>query len=619
MNHADLNENPEAKKSDAKENFWRTQTLLNVFRLSAVVLGAIQAWAGRFVMNPDGVSYLDLSDAFARGDWQSAVNALWSPLYPFALSIAMRILQPSPYSEFAVAHFVNFLAYLCTIAAFEYVLRGVLIINRNIVTNTVINNPKDTTRLRMPLPEQTLIIVGYSLFIWAMLVLIKLSTIAPDLLFTAFLFAAVGVLLRIKTGATLSRFAALGVLLGFGYLAKSPMLPLMPVFIFIAVVSASVKHPDVRRYIKYNLPSAAARGLVALACFLCLAAPFALTLSHIKGRWTFGDSARLNYIWHINQVSNIHLQGEPAPHGTPLHTTRKIFDAPAVYEFATPIKSTYPPWFDPSYWYEGVTSHFNLRQQLKAASLSLVIYREYFDVFGALLLGLTLFITLYLFFYRADFKLLSREFAMYGALLVPGLIGLCMYVPVHAEHRYLAPFLVLVYIALVAAVRVPDALDAKRLVSSATAIIVVLFIIATMPGRVRETLSVARDLTLSEAATSHTQWQIAQRLQQLGLQTGAPVATIGDAGFSYWARIGRWRIVAEIPHNDPENHKGQVNMEANIFWQSNGNIREQALSALASSGARAVVADNVPSWVAAETLNEWQRVTTQPNCYVRFF
>ena len=32
-------------------------------------------------MISDGVSYLDIGDAYFRGDWKAAVNAYWSPVY----------------------------------------------------------------------------------------------------------------------------------------------------------------------------------------------------------------------------------------------------------------------------------------------------------------------------------------------------------------------------------------------------------------------------------------------------------------------------------------------------------------------------------------------------------
>ena len=65
------------------------------FLILSVVLGGLQAWISRYAMNPDGVSYLDIGDAYLRGDWKAAINGYWSPMYSVVLGTAMRILKPS--------------------------------------------------------------------------------------------------------------------------------------------------------------------------------------------------------------------------------------------------------------------------------------------------------------------------------------------------------------------------------------------------------------------------------------------------------------------------------------------------------------------------------------------
>ena len=39
-----------------------------------LVLGLLQAWAGRHSMQSDGISYLDMGDAIVRGDWRMATS-----------------------------------------------------------------------------------------------------------------------------------------------------------------------------------------------------------------------------------------------------------------------------------------------------------------------------------------------------------------------------------------------------------------------------------------------------------------------------------------------------------------------------------------------------------------
>ena len=56
-----------------------TRTIRVLCWLVALSLGALQAWALRFPIGEDGVSYLDIADAYLRGDWHNAFSAYWSP------------------------------------------------------------------------------------------------------------------------------------------------------------------------------------------------------------------------------------------------------------------------------------------------------------------------------------------------------------------------------------------------------------------------------------------------------------------------------------------------------------------------------------------------------------
>src|SRR4051794_35693433 len=72
-----------------------------------LVLAALQAWSARLTATPDGVSYMDLSDAVVRGRVGDIVNAYWSPLYPLLIGSLRLILRPGPYWEFALVHAMN--------------------------------------------------------------------------------------------------------------------------------------------------------------------------------------------------------------------------------------------------------------------------------------------------------------------------------------------------------------------------------------------------------------------------------------------------------------------------------------------------------------------------------
>ena len=80
--------------------------------LVCLVLGAVQAWLLRYSMISDGISYLDIGDAYFRGDWNSAINAYWSPVYSWCVGLALYLFKPSIWWEFITVHIVNLLIYV---------------------------------------------------------------------------------------------------------------------------------------------------------------------------------------------------------------------------------------------------------------------------------------------------------------------------------------------------------------------------------------------------------------------------------------------------------------------------------------------------------------------------
>src|SRR5262249_33862137 len=144
-------------------------------------------------------------------------------------------------------------------------------------------------------------------------------------------------------------FGALGVILAFGYLAKSALFPLT--FVILAVSFFLVGNPRI----------AVRRVALSLATFCAVASPFIIGLSVAKGRPTFGDSGKLAYAWYadgdgvIDSVWHLEFPDDKRPE----HPTRKIFNEPAIFEYGSEIAGTYPPYYDPSYWHSGVVPHFD--------------------------------------------------------------------------------------------------------------------------------------------------------------------------------------------------------------------------------------------------------------------
>ena len=307
------------------------------FVVIAALLGAYQAFTTRFAMNPDGIEYLDNATAWSAADYPTALNSLWSPLYPWLISAIFAAVRSDPFSAFPLVHLLNFLIYLASLAAFLFFIRP----------------------LRASL---SLLLLVYSSFLYCSLDLTTLAYVTPDLLVSSFAFLAAGLLLRISKGAaTTLQYGALGLVLGLGYLSKSP-------FLIFGVLSIALAAVLARRQ-----PSALWRVSLATVIFAAIVIPYAWALSSAKGRLTFGDSGRSNVIWHVNGVPLYHWQGSPK-NGTPVHPTRQLSTQPDVFEFSQPFSTTYPPGYDPVYWSEGAKIAFNPSDFARAIVEQLKLY-----------------------------------------------------------------------------------------------------------------------------------------------------------------------------------------------------------------------------------------------------
>ncbi len=156
-------------------------------RCTAIALAGLQAWIHRHAMNPDGISYLDLGDAFYRGDFDTAVNAYWSPFYPWFLGTVLGVLRPSANWEFTVVHFVNFSIFMACLMAFEFFLRQLLASRR-----TTHSAASDS------LPDWMLVGFLYSLFIWSSCYLIGVTVVTPDLCVATIVYLAAGLIVRFR-------------------------------------------------------------------------------------------------------------------------------------------------------------------------------------------------------------------------------------------------------------------------------------------------------------------------------------------------------------------------------------------------------------------------------------
>jgi 4-amino-4-deoxy-L-arabinose transferase-like glycosyltransferase len=538
-----------------------------LFWCIAIAFGFVQAWNNRHLMNSDGICYLDLADAYLRGGYRMLLNAHWSPFYPWLLGLAKKLVNPAPYSEFTLLHLVNFVIYVFALVAFEFLLTE-LIAGR-------ISRPASESAGVDPLPEWSLRIIGYLVFLWSSLTLITLERESPDMLMSVFVYLALAIILKIRSDTkNWYLFALLGVNLGIGYLAKAPMFPLAFVFLAVTLLTAC------------KLRHAAPRVLVAFTLFLLVSAPLLAGLSRIKARLTFGDSGRWNYLTVINGVGPLwYMQDLGTARGKFQHNPQKVFDLPPVYAFVGPVGGTLPAWYDPSYWIDGVKPHFILHRQL---SVTLKNTGRCFNLLfthdAALLVALLIFCV-------------TGRLAISGAAMlrawpvwVPAIAALFMYSLVLVQERYIAVFLVVLWTVLFSSVRLTKGHESKKLVVGT-----VLALLCALGIPLAH--SAVEDFRAGVRRHRDPQWEVAENLRHMGVHPGDKVGRIGGTHRTEWARLLRVQIIAEIPRE-----------EAEYFWSSDQAVRDQVIQSFRNVGATAIIAQQMPPSEVFVPSRDWKRV-----------
>ena len=542
-----------------------------LFGSAGLLLGLLQLWPDPFgISSEDGIAYLDVGDAFLRGDWRNAFTGYWSPLYPWLQAGVARLVRPSAYWEFPLVNFVNLGIFLLAMAAFDWLLREYL---RSRAAATADGDPRSAGERGW-----IWVTAGYAVFLWAALSWTTIRSDTPDMLTAVLLYATGALILRIRRGPpTALTYAAVGGAIALGGLSKTAVIPLSPVLLLVALCSA--RRPRAVGW----------RMLAAPVAFALILVPYLWALSASLGHPTFGETGRLNYAWVVNpggyRIPDTHWQGGPPGFGQPVHPSRAILDAPATFEFGSPLAGTYPPWTDPSYWYEGLKTRFALGAQLRVMVLNLGFYWTHF--LEALLFGLVVALAL-----GGPARDAARGLAVGWPLAVPALAGLGIYgvgtdLPLvsFAEQpsmRLVAPFVVLLCGGAFLGLRTRDDPTARRVLAAAS-----LALAAVIGARLVG--AAGWDVLHALRGTPHTQWQIARSLGDLGLRRGDPVAVGNDAiGHVAWARLGRWKIVAETRSG------------AGI-WRLETRDRQRLLEALAATGARALVLSSArveppPGW-----------------------
>jgi hypothetical protein len=560
--------------SNAAQNF----KIRLAFWVVGALLGFLQAWASRLDADDNAITYLDIGNYFFHGHYPAIVNGFWSPMYSFLLGLVMAVFKPSLYWEYPAVHLTLFGMFLFTMACFDYFLRQLMQFRADFDLRNKISST----------PDWVWLTIGYTIFLWFTLKWTEVYRLTTDLLAAGFFYLSYALLLKIFSGrAKWKVFLLLGVALALTYLTKFFLLPICLLILLIACVVAK---PN-RRYVA-----------ISAAALVLIAAPFITALSMQKGKLTYGEASTYDYVVSVNRAPRYNWQGDSRMHL--VHPTRQIFAAPAAFEFKEPLKGTFPPQYDITYWYQGIKPQFHIRQQLKALkrNLRLELGTISFSMSGILLP--TLFVT---FYETGRGRTILRDILRYWFLVVPCVATAILFAVVYYIPQYLAGSFVVLLVCLFFSVVItrPD----SRLLQGAAVLNLAVFLgLMCFPSLLHGFGIHPFHSAVSEQPTSYQ--QVAEAALKMGLKPGDEIASLNDSNFgtSEWAHLIHLQIVAEIPYISgvPDGDPYQVwNRPWNHFWNADFATQEKVLEKFSQTGARAVISQDKPTGPGT---NRWLQI-----------
>jgi hypothetical protein len=384
---------------------------------------------------------------------------------------------------------------------------------------------------------------------------------SPDMIVAAVVFVASGLLL--DAGAAPERpgrWVGVGATLAIGYLAKTVMFPVAVFYLLTVVILGA--DARVRR-----------GALVAAVTFIAVAGPWLLALSIWKGHPTYGDTGGLMYAEWVNHQP-FHWMGDRPGTGVPLHPVRRLFTRPDAFGFKGPAPVTYAPFYDPTYWNEGLRPLVSVHDQTEALGRTLRelagIFREGFVALGPVLLVLVIL--------AGDWRGALQRLWSLRLVWFPAAAAIGLYLLVHIEGRLVAGQLEVLIVMTLSALTYAQA-RLRWIDRSAAAACVLAAALTAGPvaaGAVRHTLM---DVLGRGGPERTTDVRLAGFLRDSGLVPGDGIAVIGNSLDVAWAQLAGLSIVAEID-------VGQLP----VFLAADADTQGAVIDRLIGEGVRAVIA-----------------------------
>lgn len=535
-----------------------------------------------YLMDGDSVSFFDIADALRQHHWGLAVNAYWNPLYPALLAITQVIAHPSRWHELEAYALLNLLIFAGCLLAMVYLVDGLVGLQRRF-------NPRGLEDAAVSPLALRYAAVGL-LFLSFQRELMLGFFRSDSLLLLLFLVAG-GILLRLQTSGRVWLYPVLGLTLGLAYLTKSfAFLPSGLLFVGMLIFGLTRKGAERVRI----AGGAVAAGVV----FLLVAGPYIAAISRQQGHLTTGESARLNYAFFVDETPRWHewAHGDLGhAGGTFTHPEIQLLSSPPVFSFRNHELGTFPLWFDPAYFTQGLKPHVwlpgHFKRIVRSSQLGTLWIVDHPE--GLLLLGVLLAS-------GAALRGRSRR-EWWPWLVLPGwgLLMIAIYFPIDIQERYMTAMLVLVLVPILAMLRRRPGSEGIVRVGNATAVLLALFALAFS---FHEVLNLRRQIRLVQRSAGFYSPEIfgaARGLEALGVRPGEGVGCMGGHTCyldMYWARLAGVQLAGEVEVPD------EVPMD--VAWRSFAN-KDAIFAALRSQGIRFLVT-SMPG--AAQIPEGWQQL-----------
>ena len=367
--------------------------------------GLWNCWRFVYAPDTDEISYLNIGEAFLRGDGSHFLNSTWGPLYGVVSAVALHVM-PSAYPREALK-----VLNLCTLLL---VLWGAIAISNRIVRSEGSNISF----------EARLISVFFTFAVlWVCLDVLAVFRETPDLMLTAVVITSALVYLSFfddPSKAGYLRAATVGVLGAAGYYLKQSYLPVA--LLFLVVLAWPPSRPGTR----------ALRVVFAGAAFLVLILPWMAGLSVREGHPTMGGNSKFNYFVNVENADPIAALFTILPPENRLSTDPTVVDFGSAYP-----RSQFPIHFEGAAYLTNVPIHFSWKQELSQIRINYIVTINLFRHKGPFAVVLVLVLVAGLCLRKPSF------FGPWLPLMVISAAPFILYPLVHIEYRYLAPYLFL--------------------------------------------------------------------------------------------------------------------------------------------------------------------------------